>query len=345
MKRSIAVLLIAVLILSLTACGGKGSSLSGTYYITEMSSGGETLDYSMLAFIDVTGTYLKFNGDGTGELLLEGEDVESFRVDEKKNELVVDADGSVASYTLEGDVITLDLGDDAILVFAKEGSDALKQAQETADGMESILGALGGSEDDGSEDDGSEDGTDGIPASSMSEEAFDWWAGGWYGWWMVFDGDGFYADLINEAWDCCAYIEPFIGSDSGVDEFLISIWDEDYNDYYENCISEAVLKFSPTAGGGDLGAMVSTDKGGYFWAGEVAQGDWLIDPDDAGYDNMIIIEGSYVDEDGEYLEYGIVLTKWGQEWNPDATYEPDYYYDYFLPLIEDGAEIPLTLEP
>ena len=195
------------------------------------------------------------------------------------------------------------------------------------------------------EDDGSEDGTDGIPASSMSEEAFDWWAGGWYGWWMVFDGDGLYADLINEAWDCCAYIEPFIGSDSGVDEFLISIWDEDYNDYYENCISEAVLQFSPTAGGGDLGAMVSTDKGGYFWAGEVAQGDWLIDPDYAGYDNMIIIEGNYVDEDGEYLEYGIVLTKWGQEWNPDATYEPDYYYDYFLPLIEDGAEIPLTLEP
>jgi len=78
----------------------------------------------------------------------------------------------------------------------------------------------------------------------------------------------------------------------------------------------------------------------------VGSGDWIIDPEYAGVDNMLIIEGSYTDNAGDYLEYGVVLTKWGYEWNEeDATDAPYYDEDYFLPLMEASEPLPLVFIP
>jgi len=178
-------------------------------------------------------------------------------------------------------------------------------------------------------------------ADTADSQELDWWEGQWYGWWMIFDGDGYYADYINEAFDCCMMLEPTQGG------HRISIWDEDYNSYEDDCLAEVLVEIDPDGGDGPYGTAVSVaDDGNYFWYGEVGQGDWSIDPEYAGVDHMLIIEGSYTDDEGEYCEYGVVLTKWGYEWNEDdSTYPPDYYDTYFLPLMEEGEELPTVFEP
>ena len=180
-----------------------------------------------------------------------------------------------------------------------------------------------------------------VEEDTGEQEVLDWWEGQWYGWWMIFDGDGYYADYITEAYDCCMVIEPFEG------KHLISIWDEDFNDYESNCLAEVLVEIEPDGGNGAYGRAVSVDdEGSFFWYGSIGQGDWSIDPEYAGVDNMLIIEGAYTDEDGEYCEYGVVLTKWGYEWNEeDSTYPPDYYESYFLPLMEEGEDLPIVFEP
>ena len=36
----------------------------------------------------------------------------------------------------------------------------------------------------------------------------------------------------------------------------------------------------------------------------------------------------------------------GYEWNEeDSTYPPDYYESYFLPLMEEGEDLPIVFEP
>ncbi len=167
---------------------------------------------------------------------------------------------------------------------------------------------------------------------------YSWWEGGWYGWWMVFDGDGYYADYINEARDCCAYIDREDNS------HLISIWDDVYNDAYNNCLAEVEVEI-------DLDKNVATSVYNginFFWFDDVEAGDWVIDQEDAGVDNMILIEGSFTDADGDYCEYGVVLTRWGYEWNEeDSTYPPppDYYESYLLPLMEDEEHPPWDFVP
>ena len=181
-----------------------------------------------------------------------------------------------------------------------------------------------------------------TPAPAPEAEVLSWWEGNWYGWWTIFDGDGDYYDLVNEAWDCCVCIEPM------EDGHLISIWDEDFNDYDGKCLAEVKVEINPDGGDGPYGEAVSvTDSRNYFWKGAVEQGDWTIDPVYAGVDNMLIIEGSYIDDNGDYCEYGVVLTKWGYEWNEaESTYAPDNYYNYFLPLMDDGVELlPPVFEP
>ena len=179
-------------------------------------------------------------------------------------------------------------------------------------------------------------------ANQLSQDALDWWTGDWYGWWTIFDGTGAFELYTNEAWDCCAYIEELPDG-----TYLLSLWDEDYNDYQNDCLAEVVIQFDPSASAGDKGAAISTDAAeNFFWSGHVGEGDWVIDPEAAGTDNMLVIESTFTQEsDGSTCEYGVVLTKWGHEWNEDAVLPPDYYETYFVPLMESGEALPEVFTP
>ncbi len=185
------------------------------------------------------------------------------------------------------------------------------------------LTACGGSKDGG-------DSSKPVQTAPVVED-FSWWEGDWYGWWTIFDGDGFYYDQINQSWDCCVRIEP---TDGG---HMISIWDESYNAYPNNRLAGVLVDIDTAANK----ATSLENQDNFFYFGSVGGGDWVIDPKYAGTDDMLIIEGSFVDDEGEYCEYGVVMSKWGKEWvENQSTYAPYHYYDYFLPLMEAGQAMP-----
>ncbi|MBQ3076319.1 MAG: hypothetical protein IJC43_00535 [Clostridia bacterium] len=315
LHKHLSLLLTVLLLLTLTACGGddKETGLSGKYLIISGETAEQQLDYELLTLIELDKTYLKLNKDGTGEIFFQGEgDPEPITYDHAAKTMKF-ADGSDGNltYTVKGDVITVTFGelyDDMVLTFALEGSSSYKDA----------VGSAGS-------------GATATPTGDYSD-----WEGQWYGWWTIFDGDGYYYDYINYSWDCCVVIEPMDGN------HLISIWDEDMNSYEDNCLAEVLVEI-------DLKkdeAVSVYDSRNQFWGVPVDSGDWVIDPDYAGVDDMLIIEDAFTDQNGDYCEYGVVLTRWGVEWNEiDSTYPPDYYESYFLPLMKQGKDLPAVFEP
>lgn len=324
-NKVIALILAMAMVFSLAACGGeketKKNQFAGTYYIVGMEEGEETWDYSFLSLGGFTDSYVKINEDGTGEVYLTDEEVEKCTLNEENMSLDFD-DGSKLDVEFKDDVIIITMPDDGIARFALEGGKTLEEAKKSVELLEDVL-ALGD-----------------AAIESLNVSDAEWWLGDWYGWWTIFDGDGSYEEMINESWDCCTYIE-----ESGDGTYLISIWDEDYNNYESNCLAEVNVKLD--SGMTEKGAMVSIGaEGDYFWYGDVLEYDWNIDPYDTGTENMITINGSYIDEEGEYCEYGVVLTKWGYEWQEDLVFAPDYYEDYFRPLLESGETfLPVEFNP
>ena len=175
---------------------------------------------------------------------------------------------------------------------------------------------------------------------TMGAGSEDFWLGDWYGWWTITDGDGYYADLIGACWDCCAYIEPY------EDNYLMTIWDTDFNDYVENPLAEVVLGISGLMAFTENGVASSlANEGNFFWAGGVGEGDWYMDPGFVDDDDTVVISSEYVDGDGDRLEYSVYLTKWPSEWNTSVVDSPMYYESFFRPLMEEGGELPAVFEP
>jgi len=169
----------------------------------------------------------------------------------------------------------------------------------------------------------------------------DWWLGDWYGVWTVVNGTGEYEDLAMGTWDCCGYINK---TDDG--DYFLSIWDEDYNDYNNNCLAETALTLKTEYAYGEHGAMQTTDDGGnYFWTGSLDSTSWYIDPALLDYKDTFVVYSELTDENGDTCEYMITLCKWGCDWDESAGAYPEYYDSYFLPLMQEGAELPAVFEP
>lgn len=322
--RLISLCLIISMLFAMSACDILAKSpITGEYTIHSMTSEGETLDYEMLKLAEVTDSYLIMKENRTGELYLSGEEKNSIKWDDKTM-LITMPDKSNVPFTAADGVVTIALEGGNTISFKKFESDAgEKPAPDKADTKKpssdktsgNLIGGLMGSD-------------------SQKTPDIDWWQGDWYGWWMIFDGDGSYADLKGASWDCCAYIEE------SEKDYIISIWDEEYNDYFESCLAEVPLKIDAKKG------VATSQDGGFFLFGDVNKDDWSIDCAYPGVENMLIIEGTFTDADGETCEYGIVLTKWGVEWNEDeSTTPPAYYESYFLPMIKAGEELPTVFEP
>ncbi len=176
--------------------------------------------------------------------------------------------------------------------------------------------------------------TDTPEVTQADDPLLNWWNGSWYGWWCMTSCSGDYEELEGYWWDCAGEIT--IGEDyTG----LVELWDEDgaRNESYI-CSAEVTLNSSGT---GEHGTMFS--ESGFFMDAELAHADWIVDPGLSVYDNMIIIEGWYEGEEGDY-DYSAYLRPWGQDWSDIETDSPDnlpyYYYDWYLPLIESDADMP-----
>ena len=273
----------------------------GKYEMLSLSTMGTELSGSMLAAAGES--WLQINDDGSCILML---------MDDK----------IAGTYTISGNEISFDLeGITCIGIWDADN----EQVEVTVndEGIEMImLFSKSGS----------------APSATPAISNAEWWEGDWYGWWIISDGDGYYADLIGDYWDAAATIE--ISGESGT----LTLWDQDTS----KDSPLGIVTFDLTDGFGDYGAIVST--GGSFNGVDIGYYEWLVDSDgDAAYvfENMICIEGSCLDSDGEYFDYYFFLRPWGTQWedvqNGDTStcpYEdmmPGLYWDWYLPLIESGV--------
>lgn len=152
----------------------------------------------------------------------------------------------------------------------------------------------------------------------------------WYGWWMIVDATGDYEDYDGEYYDCCATFER---TNEGY--ILMSIWDETYPDYEDECLGEVYFE--------EIDGMLVSAEGGFFYTGEaVGEGQMVIDKDFSDFEHTLFTYANIEDEYGSFVA-AISLTEWGYEWDEEFNDYPTYYDSYFLPLMEEGKALPANI--
>ena len=172
------------------------------------------------------------------------------------------------------------------------------------------------------------------PVEAVPEETYGWWAGDWYGWWVLYSGDGKYEELDDQAWDVCARFT--VDGETG----NLQIWNS--NGSADALMADVQVSFG--AGLTENGAFVS--ESGTFMDAELAHADWLVDAG-VGYvkdfDHMICIDGAYEDpsdEDSGY-DYYIFLRPWGMDWEDVRSADhSENLYDDMMPMLYDSWYVP-----
>ncbi|MBR4308590.1 MAG: hypothetical protein IKT58_03240 [Oscillospiraceae bacterium] len=160
---------------------------------------------------------------------------------------------------------------------------------------------------------------------ALTEEQ-QWWHGDWYGWWIVDEADGEFADMTGSWWDMCATV-----SMSGNDQGTMILWDQDGS--RTEPLGEVQFRLNSDG--------TADSMGGYFGAVEIGQYDWLMDPEEAGIDNMLTLSFGGENESGSFY-YTIYLRPWGEDWE-ELVDRPYHYESWYLPLIREGQSMPDSL--
>ena len=177
----------------------------------------------------------------------------------------------------------------------------------------------------------------------------EYWEGEWYGWWIIYTGEGYFADMEDTGWDAYARIKIY---DDGTGDLVL--WDSDTS--ADSPLAEC--EFNVESGISDAGVLVSDS--GYFIDTDLTYADWYVDPASSVvdmFDDMIAIYGTYEDPDDSesYCDYYIILRPWGMYW--DDVYEGDTsetiydnmmpfeYGEWYTPLLRAGVtEMPDSFE-
>lgn len=134
-------ILTAMMLLTLVGCGGKKNSDAGYYILTSMGEGEETLDEELLKQIGMYGKlYIELREDKTGVICIDEEAPITWEPG------VITGDGESVNYTLEGDVLTLEMeGSTMTFIRSEKGA-----AGDTSGSGGADSGKLGGTkkEDD-----------------------------------------------------------------------------------------------------------------------------------------------------------------------------------------------------
>ncbi len=177
---------------------------------------------------------------------------------------------------------------------------------------------------------------EGIPGQHVSDTStpddLAYYEGDYYGWWYYHDvivGD---PELEGYWWDCCMTLD--ISSDG---TGTMTIWDEDYDK--NNPLAEVSVTVTVNDG-----VACITSEDGQFMGYTVGYADWMFYSDDTIYDDALGFYTMYADSEVE-IECYFFMRPWGTVWDDAAEEDlPYYYYDWYLPLIEDGVtEAPSTI--
>ena len=327
--KTLCLLLAALMLLSLTACGGKASADPNLLKIG---------DYTLL----YKGAYITEDYDGNDALVL----TLDFTNNSKENasylwgisETAMQNGVQMKSATIFTDFNAYEtLLDDQMKEVAPGSTLEILTAfvlDDTTNPVEVTFELLFGSKK----------GKITIDPSMLNREdaktgdaLLDWWNGEWYGWWMMEKSTGIYEHLDGYWWDICADIaieEDNLGT--------VTLWDEDYS--RDEPMAYVLARLSED-GLGEHGTLYS--ESGWFMDAEITSDSWTVDPALAGmfdgYENVLCIGGYYeVGEDS--FTYTIYLRPWGQLWDDIAAEYPDdipwFYDDWYLPLINAGKTMP-----
>ena len=149
----------------------------------------------------------------------------------------------------------------------------------------------------------------------------------YYGWWRIVSSEG----EMPETWiDCCARLSL----EDGV--LYFTIWDEDGS--MDKPMGRAAM---------GIADGVPVSQWGDFWYSELSEGQWQLksETNEEIGTEVIKLSGEALDRSGGKFTYEIFLRPWGENWenaNKDAV--PYYYNTWYLPLIEEGAEMPESFE-
>ncbi len=164
-----------------------------------------------------------------------------------------------------------------------------------------------------------------VSQQELSEQAR-FWQGDWYGWWMVDEATGSFADTAGNWWDLCATVTM---EDNNRGRILL--WDQDT--MKEEPLGEVAFSLD------EQGKAVSQE--GYFGAAVIGNGDWVIDPGSHGAEELLVISCGAENDTGTFY-YTAYLRPWGRDWS-DLQEKPYHYEDWYLPLIREGQPMPHAL--
>ena len=270
-----------------------------TYKLVSASADGEEISGELLEMMG--GGWIIFNGDGTGTFALFGEN-DPITYDDTH---IMAGEDKIA-YTLT----------DSGMEFAMEDGSAfvLEITDETP-----VLPEPGSEEDPEAPED------PGVPADSGLEL----WAGDYYGYWIIETVWETQQDWLEEDlyWDCCATVE--INPDG---TGTLILWDENFSK--DDPLAQLEISVSES---GEAARFCSEE--GLFLGAPLEHADWLWYTDDTEYGDMFVIDGAF-EAEGEDFWYCIYLRPWGVDWSDvEANDEvmPYYYYDWYLPMVEDGV--------
>lgn len=161
-----------------------------------------------------------------------------------------------------------------------------------------------------------------------------YWNGDWYGWGGFTNGTSLYAETDGIFFDCMARVSI----DAGGEGNLI-LWNEKTKPLWPLAHVDVFVSGS----GPDMGKLKSVS--GWYMDNDLGVDDWIIAPDNIGYENIIRIEGTYVNPEdaSSTYDYQFILRPWGLDWSDVEADYPDglpfYYETWYLPAI--GAGIPM----
>lgn len=192
----------------------------------------------------------------------------------------------------------------------------------------------------GTDKGGSTQGTTVTKKTDLQE----WWGGDWYGWWTTRSGEGWLSgdDMNGMSWDCLATMDV---DEKGNGNFVL--WDEVLSK--DDPMAEIKFTISKDSGSGKMGAAIS--ESGYYIDMDIKHADIIIDPSLCKYENFMIINLTYEDDEGS-SEMEVYLRPWGQDWSdvsgtdsgmPYEDMMPYYYDDWYLPAIKAGKDMPDTV--
>lgn len=296
--------------------GGKTEAAAEVGYWTLLradSSAGNAMSEEDVAMFKELGIeyYVDLKEDGTGVFVFDGPANITWA-----DGIITAEDGTMLSYTLEDDLLLIEMDTEVYVMTRGEGS--APEIDQNA--------FMGGDTDP-------DDGDWGDWGDLYG--AYDWWDGTWYGWYVISNANSAYEGNINNAYDVTATIDVY-ADDTG----YVDIVDIDGDD-----VCWATVSFG--AGTTENGCMMSEE--GSIFGFDIGHADWIVDPGVSmvsDFDYMIQIDGTVVDEDGDWFDYKLFLRPWGMDWEDiryadtsDMLYDdmlPLYYDDWYLPQL-DGA--------